>query len=91
MSSLSDWQEVLNSHSPITIFHKPWRVLFAFLEGIVPIKGVGVKLNGSYRGRNWVPSKNYRGKIGSTEAEFRYPRKITEVEFWLMLHPETEI
>lgn len=22
-----------------------------------------------------------------TEAEFRHPRKITEAEFWLMLHP----
>ena len=31
-----------------------------------------------------------RGKIESTEAEFRYPRKFTEAEFWLMLHPGFE-
>ena len=33
------------------------------------------------------PRKKYRPKIESTEAELRYPRKITEAEFWLMLHP----
>ena len=48
-----------------------------------------------YRGRKSdLPRQNleslekYRGKIENTEAEFKNPRKITEAEFWLMLHPE---
>ena len=48
--------------------------------------GVGLD-NVIYLGRYRVPSKNYRPKIESTEAKFRYPRNITEAEFWLMLHP----
>ena len=49
----------------------------------------------NYRGRKSdLPRQNlgslgkYRGKIEYTEAEFKYPRKITEAEFWLMLHPD---
>ena len=41
-----------------------------------------------YRGGNLGTLDNYRGKIESTEIKFVYPRKITEAEFWLMLHPD---
>ena len=41
-----------------------------------------------YRGGHLGTLDNHRGKIESTEVKFVYPRKITEAEFWLMLHPD---